>query len=100
MLVLTRSVGEALVMGTEDTINLNPGIRVEVLGISGQSVQLGFYVNPEVRVLREELLRRGPRRRVPKGAPKSRREEDDEGVSRSPTQPKVYYKQKKNYQVY
>jgi carbon storage regulator len=50
MLVLTRRVGETLV--------INGGIRVTVLAINGSKVRLGFEAPPSVTVLRGEVLER------------------------------------------
>jgi carbon storage regulator len=50
MLVLTRRVGEALV--------IDGGIRVTVLAINGTKVRLGFEAPPSVTVLRGEVLER------------------------------------------
>jgi carbon storage regulator len=50
MLVLTRRVGETLV--------INGGIRVTVLAVNGGKVRLGFEAPPSVTVLREEVLQR------------------------------------------
>ena len=98
MLVLTRKAGEAIVIGPKDTINLNPSIRMEILSVSGGNVQLGFQVDPEIKILRGELLQRKPLRRdITKGAPKSGTI-GGEGGARPPAQPKVYYKKKRNNQ--
>ncbi|HEX3314946.1 MAG TPA: carbon storage regulator CsrA [Gemmataceae bacterium] len=50
MLVLTRKVGESIVIGG--------GIRVTVTAIDGNKVRLGIEAPPEVRVDREEVARR------------------------------------------
>ena len=48
MLILTRRVGEAVVIGNN--------ITVRVLGIKGGQVRIGFDVPKGVEVLRTELL--------------------------------------------
>ena len=48
MLILTRRVGEAVVIGNN--------ITVRVLGIKGGQVRIGFDVPKEVEVLRTELI--------------------------------------------
>jgi carbon storage regulator len=50
MLVLTRKIGEAIV--------LDGGIRITVTSIKGDKVRLGIEAPPEVRVDREEVRRR------------------------------------------
>jgi carbon storage regulator len=47
MLVLSRKVGERVVIGDR--------IVVQVLQVSGQRIRLGFEAPPEVTVLRGEL---------------------------------------------
>jgi carbon storage regulator len=48
MLILTRKVGEALMIG--DTI------EVRVLSVKGQQVRIGIEAPKEVNVVREELI--------------------------------------------
>ncbi len=50
MLVLTRRIGESLV--------IDGGIRVTVLAINGAKVRLGFEAPPTVTVLRGEVHER------------------------------------------
>lgn len=50
MLVLTRRVGEEIVIGDD--------IRVTVLEVRGQQVRLGIVAPQSVRVLREEIVNR------------------------------------------
>ena len=50
MLVLSRKVGEEIVIGDN--------IRVRVLSIQGNQVRLGFVAPREVAITREELLSR------------------------------------------
>jgi len=50
MLILTRKKGETMVIDHD--------IRVEVLGIKGSQVKIGIHAPEEVRVLRDELLRK------------------------------------------
>ena len=49
MLVLTRKLGESIVIGEE--------IQVRVLGIRGGQVSLGFTAPESVRIFREEVVR-------------------------------------------
>ncbi len=55
MLVLTRRIGETLVIG--------PNIRVTVLGIDGQQVRVGIAAPKTVVVDREEIYDRKRERR-------------------------------------
>jgi carbon storage regulator len=48
MLVLTRKVGERIVIGD--------GITVEVLSVKGNRIRLGIEAPPGVSIVREELL--------------------------------------------
>lgn len=48
MLVLTRKVGEEIVIAGD--------IRVTVLAIRGNQIRLGFQAPPNVSIYREELL--------------------------------------------
>lgn len=57
-LVLSRRIGEVLVIGDE--------IRVTVLGISGNQVRIGIEAPKDVKVMREEII--GTGRDVPKVA--------------------------------
>jgi len=50
MLVLSRKVGEEIVIGDN--------VRVRVLSIQGNQVRLGFVAPREVSITREELLGR------------------------------------------
>jgi carbon storage regulator len=61
MLVLTRRVGETLV--------IDGGIRVTVLAVNGAKVRLGFEAPPSVTVLRGEVLEREAAARVGSAAP-------------------------------
>lgn len=59
MLVLTRKVGEEIVIGGN--------IRVRVLSIQGNQIRLGFIAPREVPIQRQELLTGEPvNRRMPK----------------------------------
>ncbi len=49
MLVLSRKVGEEIIIGHD--------IRVRVVSIQGNQVRLGFVAPKEVPIHREELLR-------------------------------------------
>lgn len=48
MLILTRRVGETLLVGDS--------VEVVVLGVDGQQVRIGIEAPNDVRILREELL--------------------------------------------
>ena len=50
MLVLTRRVGEEIVIGDD--------IHVRILGINGQTVRLGITAAPSISVDREEVRTR------------------------------------------
>jgi carbon storage regulator len=50
MLILTRRVGEKLVIGENVTIT--------VLGVKGNQIRVGIDAPPEVQVHREEIFRR------------------------------------------
>jgi len=49
MLVLTRKLGESVVIGDD--------VSVRVLGVRGGQVSLGFSAPATVRIFREEVLR-------------------------------------------
>lgn len=52
MLVLTRAVGEKLMIGEN--------IEVVVLGVSGGQVRIGIAAPREIKVLRDNAIRREP----------------------------------------
>jgi len=54
MLVLSRKIGEEVVIGST--------IRVVVLKVAGGRVKLGIRAPEDVRICRQELSRREPRR--------------------------------------
>lgn len=57
MLVLSRKVGEEIVIGE--------GIRVRVLEVQGRQVRLGFVAPANVRINREELTGKSRREQEP-----------------------------------
>lgn len=48
MLVLSRKVGESIVIGDS--------IHIKVLDVSGSKIRIGIEAPPSVQVMREELL--------------------------------------------
>lgn len=57
MLILTRRIGESLMIGNDkDTIN--GLITVTVLGVKGNQVRIGVQADKEVPVHREEVFNR------------------------------------------
>lgn len=58
MLVLTRKVGEEIVIGDN--------VRVRVLAIQGNQIRLGFIAPRTVNIQREELLFQEPKPASPK----------------------------------
>lgn len=57
MLVLSRKTGEACIIGDN--------ISITVLRVVGNQVRLGINAPTEVRVFREEIVDRGPRKAMP-----------------------------------
>jgi len=54
MLILTRAVGE--------TITIGHNIRVTILSIKGTQVRIGIEAPGDVRVLREEIADKRPKK--------------------------------------
>jgi len=65
MLILTRRVGETVMIGNE--------VTVTVLGVKGNQVRIGVNAPKDIAVHREEIYER------------IKREEDQEGRSAAPT---------------
>ncbi|HEX5057207.1 MAG TPA: carbon storage regulator CsrA [Gammaproteobacteria bacterium] len=63
MLILTRRVGETLMVGDD--------VTVTVLGVKGNQVRIGVNAPKEVAVHREEIYERIKRERSPDGNPES-----------------------------
>jgi carbon storage regulator len=61
MLILTRRVGETVMIGDE--------VTVTVLGVKGNQVRLGVNAPKEVAVHREEIFQRIQREREGKAVP-------------------------------
>ena len=55
MLILTRSLGEKIIIGEEDIV-------LTVVAIRGHQVRLGIEAPESVTILREELAKKPPRR--------------------------------------
>jgi len=56
MLVLSRRIQEAIVVG--GTGGVNQLLRIKIIEIKGSKVRLGFEASPEVAVHREEIWAR------------------------------------------
>lgn len=69
MLILTRRVGETLMIGNE--------VTVTVLGVKGNQVRIGVNAPKDVAVHREEIFERIKRE------DETKREDDDDGEPRS-----------------
>jgi carbon storage regulator len=60
MLILTRRIGEAILM--------DGGVRVVVLGLDSNGVRLGIEAPPSVGILREEVVQRIAEENIRAGA--------------------------------
>jgi carbon storage regulator len=67
MLILTRRIGEAIMIGDQ--------IRIIVLGVSGNQVQVGITAPKVIPVHREEIFRRIEKENSSHGAGKAGDEE-------------------------
>jgi carbon storage regulator len=75
MLILTRRVGEAVMIGDD--------VSITVLGVKGNQVRLGIEAPRSIAVHREEIYRRIKREQAGAGGPheEPRPEETSEGTS-------------------
>lgn len=81
MLVLSRKVGEEIIIGDN--------IRVRVLSVQGNQIRLGFIAPREVGIQRQELLsgERKPARPAPQTPPTERLPVPDAIVETPPSGP-------------
>lgn len=77
MLILTRRVGEAVMIGDD--------VSITVLGVKGNQVRLGIEAPRSIAVHREEIYRRIKREQAGGGSPheEPQPEEGNEGTSPS-----------------
>jgi len=59
MLILTRRIGENLIIGDD--------VKILILSQKGNQIRIGIEAPKEVAVMREELYNRGVRKVTPKG---------------------------------
>lgn len=88
MLVLSRRIGETLIIGDD--------IKVRVLGITGMTVRIGIEAPKSVNVVREEIVGRDPNNSFEIPAP----HHSDDYPQQTRSQPAVsYLRRRKPFEV-